>query len=317
MRRWVLLAALCVAGAAGCKPDLGAPPSLVTGPRILAVRGTPAEATPGAMVTYDILAVDVTGTVAAPDVGWAQCLLPDPPAFGNDVSDACLAIPDDAGPAAHIQRGSGGERLLDIRASDAAGHEGAAAQPPRRSGPHGWVLPAGARRGGRSTGLLAFALERVTCRLANAPPDVATQYATEYTPNQNPSLAGLVVASGGAVTPMYAAGQAAPPAPATIGAGQKAILQADFSGDSAETFLVWDVVQLKLLQQRESLRVVVVRDGGGFVHDVSGRASDDPETYTQNSGRRQPSRARCICWAVLRDNRGGIDFASAEIDVTP
>ncbi|MES1210256.1 MAG: hypothetical protein ABUS79_30325, partial [Pseudomonadota bacterium] len=83
MRRWrLLLAVVGVAGAAGCKPDLGAPPSLVNGPRILGVRGMPAEATPGGMVTYDLLAVDVTGTDQAPDVGWAQCLLPDPPAFG-------------------------------------------------------------------------------------------------------------------------------------------------------------------------------------------------------------------------------------------
>ena len=39
--------ALAVAGLlGGCKPDLGSPPSLVTSPRILAVRGTPAEARP-------------------------------------------------------------------------------------------------------------------------------------------------------------------------------------------------------------------------------------------------------------------------------
>lgn len=43
------------AGAAGCKPDLGSPASLVTGPRVLAVRGTPAEAYPGTMVAFDVL----------------------------------------------------------------------------------------------------------------------------------------------------------------------------------------------------------------------------------------------------------------------
>jgi hypothetical protein len=169
----------------------------------------------------------------------------------------------------------------------------------------------------QSTGLLAFALERVTCQLANAPPDVATKYATEYTANQNPSLAGLLVAAGDVVTPLYAAGQPTPPAPATIGAGQKAILQADFGDDSAETFLVWDVVQLKLLQQRESLRVSWYATGGGFLSDVSGRASDDPETYTQNEWTAPTTPGPVHLWAVLRDNRGGIDFASAEIDVKP
>jgi hypothetical protein len=33
--------------AAGCKPNLGYPASLVTGPRILAVRAMPPDATPG------------------------------------------------------------------------------------------------------------------------------------------------------------------------------------------------------------------------------------------------------------------------------
>ena len=53
---------------AGCKPDLGAPISLIQGPRLLAVRGTPPEAKEGAPVSYDLLAVDVGGTIAAPAV---------------------------------------------------------------------------------------------------------------------------------------------------------------------------------------------------------------------------------------------------------
>ena len=30
-----------------------------------------------------------------PTMGWAQCLIPDPPANGNDFSRGCLSIPDD------------------------------------------------------------------------------------------------------------------------------------------------------------------------------------------------------------------------------
>jgi hypothetical protein len=165
--------------------------------------------------------------------------------------------------------------------------------------------------------LIAFALERVTCRLANAPPDVATQYATEYTANQNPLLAGVLVAAADVVTPLYAAGQSAAPPPATVSAGQTVTLQADFSADAAETFLVWDVVQLKLQKQRESLRVSWYATAGGLLHDVTGRASDDPEAYTQNEWTAPTTPGPVHFWAVLRDNRGGIDFASAEIDVTP
>jgi hypothetical protein len=51
---------------AGCKPNLGAPASLVTGPAILAIRGTPPEAAESGAVVYDALAVDLDGTAAAP-----------------------------------------------------------------------------------------------------------------------------------------------------------------------------------------------------------------------------------------------------------
>ena len=61
---------------AGCKPDLGAPQSLITGPTILAIRGTPPEGAENAMATYDALTVDTHGTIGAPQIGWAQCLEP-------------------------------------------------------------------------------------------------------------------------------------------------------------------------------------------------------------------------------------------------
>jgi hypothetical protein len=281
MRPQILLAVLCVGGAPACKPDLGAPPSLITGPRILGIRGTPAEATPGASVSYDILAVDATGTVAAPDVGWAQCLMPDPPAFGNDVSDACLTIADEAGPAPTFSAAVAANACSIFGPQTPPVTKG---QPPTRPADPdttgGYYQPV--RAVWQATGLIAFALERVTCRLANAPPDVATQYATEYTANQNPLLAGVLVAAADVVTPLYAAGQSAAPPPATVSAGQTVTLQADFSADAAETFLVWDVVQLKLQKQRESLRVSWYATAGGLLHDVTGRASDDPEAYTQN-----------------------------------
>jgi len=93
------VAAVAVVGAAllaGCKPDLGTPPSLIVGPRVLAVRGTPPEAKQGGdPVTYDMLVVDVDGRATAPTIGWAVCKEPHPPAESNIVSSACLEIPDD------------------------------------------------------------------------------------------------------------------------------------------------------------------------------------------------------------------------------
>ena len=107
-----------------------------------------------------------------------------------------------------------------------------------------------------------------------------------------------------------------PPPAATIATSQTVTLQADFSADSAETFPVWNVVTLTLDIQRESLRVSWFATGGSFEHDVTGRSETDPETFTQNVWHAPETPGPVYLWTVLRDDRGGIDFAAAEIDVT-
>jgi hypothetical protein len=307
--------------ATGCKPDLGAPTSLVTGPRLLAIRGTPPEAAESAGVVYDALAVTVDGTVAAPAITWAQCLAPNPPANGNDVSSACLTIPDDAGPA---------PTFMATVPANACMLFGPETPPPQKGQPP--TRPADADTTGgyyqpiRATWttdsgdpLLSFALERVLCRLANAPVDVAGQYASDYLPNNNPQLADLVLDPAGIAAPIFTAGQTTPPPPGSVGAGQTVLLQADWSPSSAETFLVWDVVSLSLVMQQESLRLSWYATAGSFEHDATGRSDtgSDTEPFTQNSWTAPTTAGPVHLWTVLRDDRGGIDFAEAEIDVTP
>jgi len=48
-----------------CKPDLGAPQSLVSELRVLAVKGEPAEGRPGDSVTYSLLVAGPDGTLSA------------------------------------------------------------------------------------------------------------------------------------------------------------------------------------------------------------------------------------------------------------
>jgi hypothetical protein len=313
---WLIAAALAVVG---CKPNLGAPPSLVTGPRILAVRGTPPEAAESAPVAYDALAVDVTGAVTAPAIGWAQCLAPDPPASGNDVSDTCLSIPDDAGPAPTFSA-----PLPD----DACMLFGPETPPPQKNQPAtrpadadttgGYYQPIRAVWQSDAGDEVAFALERILCRLANAPVEAAGQYAADYLPNANPQLVDLVLDPAGAATALFTAGQAAAPPAASVGAGATVTLGADWSADSAESFLVWNVVSLSLVTQRESLRLSWFATGGEFEHDVTGRGSGETETFSQNGWTAPATPGPVYLWAVLRDDRGGIDFtAQAEIDVTP
>ena len=79
---------------------------------------------------------------------------------------------------------------------------------------------------------------------------------------------------------------------------------------------------LTLDTQRESLRVSWFATGGAFEHDVDRARSATTETGAtptsrRTSGPRPTTPGPVYLWMVLRDNRGGIDFAAAEIDVTP
>ena len=322
----VLLLPLAALGA-GCKPNLGAPPSLVTAPSILAIRGMPPEAIEGGPVTYDVLAVDAMGTVAAPHIGWLQCLDPDAPAEVNDVSSSCLTEePDDAGPSPTFMAAIPTNACMLFGPETPSPMPG---QPPQRPADPdttgGFYQPirgtweiADDVDGGAASPLVAFALERITCPLLQAPGPDATQFAMSYVPNNNPTLADLVLDPSGTNTALYTAGQAAAPQPAAAAAaGQTYTLQADFTADSAETFLYWDIVSRMLVNQRESLRVSWFATGGAFGLDTSGRTSAETETFTQNSWTAPTTPGPVYFWAVLRDDRGGVDFAATEIDVTP
>lgn len=307
------------ATAVGCKPDLGSPQSLVIGPRFLAMRGVPPEAAESGVVTYDALVVDTNGTVADAAFGWAQCLIPDPPANGNDVSSGCLSIPDDTTAPSPTFTAP-----LPANACTLFGPETPPpmkGQPPTRPADPdttgGFYQPVRATWQSDAGPELAFALERITCPLANAPTDIAGQFASTYVPNNNPTVADLLLDPAGAMTSLYAAGQTAAPQAATVSAGQKVTLQADFGADSAETFVHWNVSTLSLDMQRESLSLSWFATGGAFEHDATGRSQSETETFTQNTWTAPTTSGPVYLWTVLRDDRGGVDFASAEIDVMP
>jgi hypothetical protein len=315
-----LVSFLLLAAVAGsCKPDLGAPQSLIVGPTILAIRGTPPEVAEGAMATYDALTVDVTGTVVAPELNWALCLEPNPPANGNDVSSVCLTIPDDTTTPAPTFTATLSTNACTLFGPDAP--PPMKGQPPMRPADPdttgGFYQPVRATWQSDAGQLLAFAQQRITCRLANAPTDIAAMYAANYLPNNNPTLTDLVLDPAGVMTTLYAAGETTTSPVATISAGEQVALQADFSADAAETFLFWNVLTLTLNMQRESLRLSWFATGGVFEHDATGRSPTEMETFTQNVWTAPMTLGPVYFWTVLRDNRGGIDFASAEIDVTP
>ncbi|HET6150007.1 MAG TPA: hypothetical protein VFH68_20875 [Polyangia bacterium] len=332
--RMLLLAPAALVPA--CKPDLGAPISLIEGPRILAVRGNPPEAKEGVSVTYDLLAVDTTGTIAEPPASWAVCKLPRPPAETNSVSVACLGIADEAGPSPTFSAPITAADPNDQTTTGACSIFGPLRPPldplarprdPDVTG--GFYQPVRATLPGPDgSPIRAFDLQRIQCRLGSAPIDIAGQFNNRYDPstnpngyppNQNPLLAEVTLAApGGTPDPLMAvvSGQPAPP-PASVAAGQRVTLEASWSAEAAETFPVYDIRTVTLTPQREALRVSWFATAGVFDHDVTGRDADDPGLSAANDWVAPGVAGPVHLWLVLRDSRGGVDFAEFALEVAP
>ena len=312
---WMLAAVLLVA----CEPSLGNPPSLVTATRVLAVRGTPPEAAPGATVKFDLLVASPAGTVGSPPADWSFCTAHNPPANNNIVSNACLessgvtafggpaptasaALPTDGcqlfGP--NVPSPPQGQPPLAPVGADVTG---------------GYYQPVRVEFSGLAAdGSASFSLERISCGVANSSADIALTFTKTYTMNINPVLSGVsATASGGAPTTVLAPGEVTPVF--TVSPGASITFTASWPASSAETFPVYDATTYMLVTQRESLRLSWFASGGAFADDITGVSGTDTDTSTSDVWT-APSGAGVVhFWAVLRDSRGGMDFGAFDVTV--
>jgi hypothetical protein len=324
-RRAGLCAGAVLALTLACKPNLGSPPSIVDGLRLLAVRGLPAEAAEGTSVTYDVLAVDEMGRVANPTVGWYQCDERKPPAEGNAVAAACLStdkmettgttfmanVPVGAckrfGPQTDVDKNN-----VSLRPND-----------PDVTG--GFYQPVRARLTKDGAESLAFALERIKCPLTNTPPDATGTFNATYKLNVNPTIASLTLDPDGQPDPLYtrAAKAPAPPPPTTpvtgVGPGAGFDLELAWSDDSPESFPVWNPTTQAIDTHREAMSVSWYATDGSFEHDRTGRGETEMDLSTRNRWTAPPVATATLVhvWIVLRDSRGGIDFAESLVEVRP
>ncbi|MDB4956081.1 MAG: hypothetical protein JWO36_3650 [Myxococcales bacterium] len=305
MRHLVLVLAI-----AGCKPDLGAPASLITEPRILAVRSEPAEVTPNHDVTLTSLIVDATGTLA-PDVAWGFCSQPAPLSSDNVVGDDCIY-----GAASLTERGPQITTTIPITACSVFGPTPPApapGEPPRR--PHdaditgGYYQPirALAKLGG-SDQVPGIGLTRITCDLANASLDVVQQFRARYHANTNPVVSRVV-----AQLPNEADARDLPVA---LPAHTAIPLRVRWTDASAETFPVFDPQSRTLVDHREAIRVSWFTSDGALASERTGRTEADLETYAENTWT-TPDAGPTHLWIVVRDTRGGVAFESFDVTIAP
>jgi hypothetical protein len=320
-----------VTSSAGCKPDLGEPISAISKTRILAVRGTPPEAKEGAPVTFDVLAVDADGTIAAPQAMWAVCQEPRPPSETNSVAAACLTIEDQAGPSPTFQGAPTASDPNDPNTDGACNIFGPiqpkadpTARPRDPDITGGFYQPVRvAVPDSDGMRLFGFDLERVQCPLANAPVDLVIAFnnpETGYKSNKNPTLGSVAVTPAGGDrvdVPLTVPGSAPAPAALTVAPDQHVALEVGWPEDAVETFLVYDRQAVTLVNQREAVTVSWFASDGQFDHDVTGIASEDP-SLTVTNGWKAPDEAKLVhLWVVLRDSRGGIDFTELAVNVAP
>jgi hypothetical protein len=291
---------LCALLASGCLPDVGDLASLITGPRLLAVRGNPPEAAPGVSVSYDGLAVSAAGTTPDPAFFWAFCASPAALTDNGPVSPACLddSVRPIGGPSAAAEAPTPKDACALFGPDPPPGSF--RAHDPDETG--GFYQPVRVELGT----LTAIRLQRMPCDLPDAPVAAAIQLAQRYRPNRNPALAPLNVTAGGILVARDA-----------IPAGASVQLSTGWGQGDAETYVMFDPATSSVVERREGLSVSWFVTGGTLADEVTGRAEDDPApASTTGTTWDAPAAGGVVhLWLVLRDSRGGVDFASYDLEV--
>jgi hypothetical protein len=291
--------AVATACFAACTPDLGPNDGLVSSPRILAVKAEPPEARPGTAAMYTALVAEPADQDASDAVLWRFCTVPRPSTDDDAVATACL----DAG--ALVAAGTGSPTVASTP-SNACSLFGPDVPPGlvRPSDPDvtgGYYQPLRADVPGADP---TFYLARILCNLASAPASIASAYAEQYVPNANPHLLPLVAGTGATRGPL-----------ATVPVGTRIALEAAWPAADAETYAYFDPGTQTLTPKREAMRVAWYASAGAFDTESTGRDESDPATTTDNGWTAPPTPGTAHLWIVLRDSRGGVDFATYDVAV--
>ncbi len=283
---------------AGCLPDPGDPASLLAGPRVLAVRADPPETRPGAAVTYEALVIDADGARAKTAVRWAFCASPKPLTETTSVSSACL---DDAG----VRPIAGSSASITAKTPDDACALFGPDTPPGDFRPRDADVTGGFYQPVRieALGLVAFARERVTCNLPNAPVDAAIELRSATTPTRTPRSR----RSWRAWTARSSRSRRSPRARAC-------------ASESAGTRATPRRTRCSIPARRGSPRAAgaargVVRHGGPARRGGDRALESELEASTENTWEAPATPGATKLWLVLRDSRGGVDFAGYEVVV--
>jgi hypothetical protein len=293
----------------GCQPELGHPASLVESERVLGVRADPAEAGPSDAVTYTSLVASPTGAVATPALLWSLCKLRRPVDENTPVSQACLTDT--------LTAAGRGESVTIPMPSTACVNFGPLA-PPSKTGTlrptdpdstGGYYQPIRLDLDTMEGTSQTIVRERVRCDLAGASLLLSQAFRARYTANRNPVLVPIEAFIHGV--------DDVPVAFDAIPAGKRVLLRAAWSEESPESYPVFDPMAQTLSDRREALWVSWYATAGRFDDSTTGRSEADPVLSSDNVWRAPDEAGSYFLWLVLHDSRGGTDFASYVVTVSP
>lgn len=315
----------------GCVPDFEDDLSLLTAPRVLAVRAEPAEAKPNETVTLSALVADPDPLASPAPASFALCVERKPLTELGPVSPACLVEPS-AGAAALVPLGSG-DGVSATLPSDACRLFGPSRPEPKEGEPAGRPVDPDATGGyyepvavrveaGKD---LAVGTIRVACPLPAVTQAQAIEFSARYRPNRNPELANLELRRGSdsiTLTPEPAGTEAR----IELSPGERVTLRAEWPAcegepdgkcTGAESYAWFDPELRAITTRRESIRVSWFASAGKFGSERSGRDESELETHSENTWTAPSSPGVARLWLVVRDSRGGQSWRTYLVDVRP
>ena len=341
------VAAIAALGLAACTPELDDRTFLVTGPRLLAIASSPAEAEPPATVTLRALYVDEDGERTQGELSWAYCTARRTLTDQGTVSPSCLApdgeglVPLGAGPSVEGALPMDGCRLFGPdRPEPMDGEPAGRPVDPDPSGGYYQPVRLLVRDGGERYSIGAT---RIACGISGATAEVAADFGKRYRDNENPAIASLAIVRDGKTEELPPGAGSTPVKPGeklTLRASWAACPTAPACGDGvcgndetvqdcaadcttpkgctgSEPYLVFDPETRGLLSRREEIRVSWFTTAGEIASDVVGRTVDDvaKSSDVENvwTAPTKPGVARI--WLVIRDDRGGIGWEGYRFQV--
>jgi hypothetical protein len=308
----------CAAMIAGCKPDIDDRTSLVSEPRILAVRSEPAEAAPQGSVTLTALVVDRNGSLASAPFDWAFCDERKPLAELGPVSPRCLQRAGD-----FFEPLGGGPQVTAAVPQKACRQFGPEVPEAKKDEPTGrpvdpdptggYYQPVRVVIASAVGDLVGIGRTRLACGFVGPTPEQLADLKARTHLNVNPALDGV-----SALVP-----DDAPEAINVVRAGERVPLTARWATcasdapacTGAEAYASYDVATQSVAARREAIRLSWFTTAGTFDEDHTGRAATDEATTSDNAWTAPAVAGPAHVWVVVRDDRGGVGWRGFAFDV--